>query len=521
MPLSHVCVWDPQTGYRRITTEEASELFPYGASARSGHFVCELCAQNVVLTARGVNRQHFRHDSANPNKECDERQAYFDPNYGRTIISLNSHVMPLRLVPSGPSFRMELGFFSPPKQQERCEKIRISGDSHRLFEYSFERISQFGTTYLNVGDIPSSVYDIEYVNATPGLEKYWSKKVSGVSASGTLFDGRTGHVLQSGGKAFSGSTYYLLQRQPLYYYFHTDIEVVEKARVQTKTYSTWYLYQIWPKRFSEAAARFFLKYSIFLTEKPTKFYPIWPLYIQDPYFIYHNSDNVYFYLCGDDAVLKAFPIRPNQHSAREGKVFHLHSQGKEQLISVGNSGAQGFLYLIRQSLFQESALPVFHIFDLSGKELTEESYSELPKGKQVTVFPQFDGKAVVKKKGRTIYIYRLSADQSLLIDALTFGTEILFYYGCDCVRTICFEAKTIKKNAQLRDATLARKLSKCTGHTVPVTHRVRALVGKYEGYPQTMQWLRTVIRNGTIPHKALRILSESIPKTERRKNQDG
>lgn len=71
MPLTHVCVWDSKTGYRRVTVEEACEMYPYGASARSGHFVCELCAQNVLLTAPGMNVQHFRHDPASPNKECE------------------------------------------------------------------------------------------------------------------------------------------------------------------------------------------------------------------------------------------------------------------------------------------------------------------------------------------------------------------------------------------------------------------------------------------------------------------
>ena len=71
-------------------------MYPYGASARSGHFVCELCAQNVLLTVPGMNVQHFRHDPASPNKECDERQASFDPNYGRSLRALNSHINALR-----------------------------------------------------------------------------------------------------------------------------------------------------------------------------------------------------------------------------------------------------------------------------------------------------------------------------------------------------------------------------------------------------------------------------------------
>lgn len=48
------------------------------------------------------------------------------------------------------------------------------------------------------------------------------------------------------------------------------------------------------------------QYAIFLTEHPTKFYPIWPAYIKEPYFIYHNSDQFFFYLDGDDAELRAY-----------------------------------------------------------------------------------------------------------------------------------------------------------------------------------------------------------------------
>ena len=104
MPLSHVCVWDADIGYKRISLESACKMYPNGASAKSGYFVCELCAQNVLLTAPGVNVRHFRHDPSSPNKECDERQAHFDPLYGRRLRNLNSHLMPLRITVAKESF---------------------------------------------------------------------------------------------------------------------------------------------------------------------------------------------------------------------------------------------------------------------------------------------------------------------------------------------------------------------------------------------------------------------------------
>ena len=136
MPLSHVCVWDSQIGYRRITIEEACRSFPYEVSARSGHFVCELCAQNVGLSKARIDTgtRYFFHNSAEQNKECEDRQSQIDREARQRLTSFNNHTMPLRIVLSGSAFRMELGFFCPPNLQERCDKIRISGDSHRLFE---------------------------------------------------------------------------------------------------------------------------------------------------------------------------------------------------------------------------------------------------------------------------------------------------------------------------------------------------------------------------------------------------
>lgn len=280
MPLSHVCVWDADIGYKRISLESACKMYPNGASAKSGYFVCELCAQNVLLTAPGVNVRHFRHDPSSPNKECDERQAHFDPLYGRRLRNLNSHLMPLRITVAKESFALQMGFFCPPDSEARCDKIRITTNSGKAYEYSFERIERGGTTYLNIGETPSREYNLEYINAAADLVKFWPSKVPGISSSGSFFDERTGQILPSGAKAYFGDSYYLLQSKPLGDP-PTGLEVSEVLRTKTGSLATWYLYKIQIKRFSEITAKFFLKYAIFLTEHPTKFYPIWPAYIKE------------------------------------------------------------------------------------------------------------------------------------------------------------------------------------------------------------------------------------------------
>lgn len=505
MPLTHVCVWDSEIGYRRVTVEEACKMHPYGAAASSGHFVCELCAQNVLLTAPGVYAQHFRHDPSSPNKECDERQAYFDPTYGRSLRGLNSHVMPLRLAVTKSSYLLQLGFFYPPDNKAYCAKIKISTDSHQTFEFSFERLNRIGTTYLDVGIIPSRVYAVEYINADIELSKYWSTKITGVSSTGSFFDGRTGQILQPGGKAYSGNFYYLLQRRPLYIY-PKDIEASEICKTSVDMFTTWYLYRIRIKSFSAKSAKFFLAYSIFLTEKPTEFYPIWPAYIKNPYFIYHNSNVFYFYLCGDDAELKAYPATENVLGTQDGKLYKLQTRNREQLISLGKSGALGFSYLIKQPLNKRAPLPLITIYDHTGNILDKETYTKLPKSKYISISCQYDGKAVVLRKGETVRIYKISSEHDLEIDALSFGTEIYFYQGCDCVRTIRFEKDEFTCDVLVLDNELVQKLKACSGPMIPVFHTLGYLCRKYAAYPQTKQWLYKMIRQGEMPRKAYQLL---------------
>lgn len=521
MPLTHVCIWDPQVGYRRITVDEACRLYPYGVSASSGHFVCELCAQNVLLTAPGANIRHFRHDPASPNKKCDERQASFDPTYGRRRLqSFNSHAMPLRIAVRGNGFVLQLGFFWPPDARAHCKKIKIAGDSGQLYEYSFERIEHAGTTYLDVGGVPSKRYQLDYINANNELNRYWAGEAQGVPSRGAFFDGGSGRMIQLGGRAYSGNAYYLLQRGMLYGGECRDIEADQIACVQAGAASPWYLYRIRVRQFSENAAKFFLKRSIFLTEKPTKFYPLWPPYVKDSYFIYHNNSEFYFYLCGDDAEMKAYPATAETSAVQDGRLYKLYTGGREQLVSLGKSGALGFSYLIKGPLNKKAPLPPVTVSDQSGKELEGETCSRLPKGKLISVSCRYDGKAVVRRRGKIDHVYRLCGGQDLILDGLLMDMEIEFYQGCDRVRTIRFQREKAGGDAMAEDQALVKRLNACGGPMVPVSHAAGAMAGKYASHPRTRQWLYRALRQGKISREALRLLEDNIPNKVGRAGDD-
>lgn len=509
MPLSHVCVWDADIGYKRISLESACKMYPNGASAKSGYFVCELCAQNVLLTAPGVNVRHFRHDPSSPNKECDERQAHFDPLYGRRLRNLNSHLMPLRITVAKESFALQMGFFCPPDSGARCDKIRITTNSGKAYEYSFERIERGGTTYLNIGETPSREYNLEYINAAADLVKFWPSKVPGISSSGSFFDERTGQILPSGAKAYFGDSYYLLQSKPLGDP-PTGLEVSEVLRTKTGSLATWYLYKIQIKRFSEITAKFFLKYAIFLTEHPTKFYPIWPAYIKEPYFIYHNSDQFFFYLDGDDAELRAYPASENLINSTTGRLYKLYARNREQLVAIGKSGALGFSYLIRQPLNRKVALPSIEVSDYDGNVLDGDSCVKLPKFKSISVFCRYDGKVVIQKHGRINHIYKLFAGQKLEIDGLNFDTELLVYQGCDCVRKIRFEREADHGKVTIQDEHLVRMLKTCKAPLIPVPHTIGAVAFTSKDYPKTIRWIRKTLKCGEISLDAYKLIKREL-----------
>lgn len=520
MPLTHVCVWDSKIGYRRVTIEEANEQISHEVPAKNSPFVCELCAQNVGFSKARTDTgtRYFFHSSAEQNKECEDRQIQLSQSGTQQLVSLNSHIMPLRLSVTESVFSLQIGFFCPPDHKAYCDKIKIAGDSGQIIkEYSFERIERIGITYLSVGSIPSRNYCVEYVNANTELKRYWSDKIPGVDLNGSLFDGRTGQILQPGGKAYSENFYYLLQQRPLSD-DSEDIEVTEITRTNSST--VWYLYRICTKSFSESAAKFFLKHAAFLTEKPTRFYPIWPAYVQDPYFIYHNSAEFYFYLCGDDAELKSYPAAANVLSTEDGRLYKLYTREREQLVSLGKSGALGFSYLIKRPLSKKALLPVITISDQSGNILSEECYTKLPKSKCISVSCLYDGKAVFQRKGKTEYIYKLSAEQSLTIDRLSFDTDIHFYQGCDHIRSIHFVREKANIDVLALDAALVKELNACSGPMIPITHAVGSFASKLLRYPQTQRWLYIALRRGKISRAALHLLRKTIQNNLGRDNNE-
>lgn len=520
MPLTHVCVWDGKNGYRRVSIEEASQMYPYGVAANRGIFICSLCAQNVGLTAPGANVRHFRHTSAAQKKECEDRaQAYTRANMG-----YNCHPMPIRIKVSHGSYLLKLGFFYAPSSSAggpRCKKIKITGENGQEFVHSFERISSEGITYLNVGSIPSSYYRLFYDHPSPNLNRYWPSMASGIDAKGSFFECSSGKMLHCGSKAYPYQDYYLLQRRSLSF-APNGISYESIAETRTNTFITWHLYKIHVREFSASVARFFLERSIFLTEKPVAFYPVWPPYVEDPYFLYHNDPMMYFYMQGEDAELNAYPvsISPRFENLAEGKLYKIYAASKEQLLSLGQSGSVGFSYLMKKNLDMVAALPQVTIKTIDGNLVDQDICNRLPKGKQLTIQAPFDGKIILLRNDGPLEIRHIAAEQIVTMDGLSFGCEIRIFQSCDLIRTIHFEKPKQNTDSPSLDRQLVRQLLTCKGSMMPVPHSAGAVVVKLQEYSLTKQWVLTQLRRGKIARDAYFVLANAVKQKERMKTDE-
>ena len=136
MGLTHVSYWT-EHGWKKITAEEAEIIFPRGTvSARSGFFMCDLCNQCVTLTGGSIYRRHFRHSTAEADKDClDRTQSYQALN----SFEAGKHFLPLRLQIDSPrEFHLEIGLIPLPKNiRDSCKegKIYISSNTQAAKTY--------------------------------------------------------------------------------------------------------------------------------------------------------------------------------------------------------------------------------------------------------------------------------------------------------------------------------------------------------------------------------------------------
>lgn len=505
--MAHVSMFD-RDGWRHITAEEASELHPGGTvSAHSGLFVCELCHQYVTLTDGDIRIRYFKHSRGEADKNCPERTfgagytSAFNPGY---------HELPIRIIVSPSSFTFELGLIQVPSElldKKLCIEIKPCEKSGRAFTYDYGRIKSNGTTYLSIGDYPVKKYTLTQ-NCNADLYKFWSKEITGMEPDGTLFDKVSGRKLANDSDVEIKKEYYLLKRGPLYYY-GSDIKsqfILEK-RVNGEI---WRLYTVSASDFSEEAAKFFLTYHCWLTERPISIQTVYPLFVEGNYVVKHSNDNMYIVVGGNEPHLKSFPSAlPLRLSPKELRpvLYRLNCSGRQQLISAGrkySNPALQYTYFWKESLNCEGTSPQVSVTDLSGIQIVPGEVDLLPKNKTLRFKSKYDGELIVAKDDYIIDKRRVFAGKYIELDGLSYGMEVRLVVGLDCVWRIRFR-KPLKS---YNDAEVLRYITSVSGRMIPAPHSLRNIMLGMKQYPEICRWIRKCIDSGTINEQSYRRLQQ-------------
>lgn len=507
--LTHVCMWK-DNNWQRITAEEAAKLHPGGTvSAHSGLFMCELCGQYVSLTNGSVQTRHFRHSAHEKSKNCPER--IFGAGYSMSYGS-QEHDLPIRITGvSSSSFRFEIGLIRAPiSLLDRNFRIEIKpkGVSATPYVFTKERLNYEGITYLPLGEKPFQKYTINFQNGNDKLYEFWPKEINGINPDGTLFEKNSGKKLTYDADVEIHKKYYLLKRG---YFSKNSYNSIQIQRIAKKRLGLeiWTLYIVSASASNEEAARFFLDFHCRLTDTPLTLQPIWPLFTENEYVIKHSQNKMYMLIYGNMATIKTFPattIHHLNHDVSKPNLYEIFCSNRQQLISAGRTQALKYTYFWEEPLDQTGVLPEIIVTDISGSKIESGESNTLPHNKTLIFKSTFDGKLIISNN-RVVDKRKIHADRQLELDGLSYGISVQVVIGLDVVWKINFK----KRQANVTnndDVEILKRIRNTSGKFISAPHSLRNILAGMSCYPQTCQWIRKCIREGTISEQSYRRLQK-------------
>ena len=508
--LNHVCMWS-EHGWINVTAEEAAAIHPGGTvSSHSGLFMCDLCGQFVTFTDGQIRDRYFKHSKKEADKTCPERTfgSSYSPSY-----SSPEHELPIKLIVSDPtSFRLELGLICVPPSilaKQLIKKIEIKSTNGHSYNYSFERLNEGTTTYLPVGEEPSENY---YLSVSSELSGYWPKKIKGVSENGSIFDVQTGKMLLLDADLQVQKDYYLLTRSDFRNQSWKEAGIhIEKICEK----NNWRVYRIEATELNETAAKVFLRLHCRLTDTPTEMYPIWPVYIKNPYVVKHNKPEMIMHLSGGRQLSpKFFPDAKFKiddcPSKNLGQVIWLACNERQQLISAGKANVLQYFYFWKEPLTDTLSKVEVTVKDGKGNPIEAGIQFAIPSNNELIVFAPYDGSVLLKKDDFLVRKITLPSNQRTVIDRLQFGINVQICQGLDIVWSCTFVKEQTKREVSSSDEELYNKLISFKGKMIPISHSLGSVVTKLPDYPKTAEWITLMVRNGIAPVDAINYLRKYI-----------
>ena len=494
--LNHVAVrlrgeWIPT-----IAEEISREYRLKGRSAKIESYMCQLCLQNVELKEGEKNVPYFAHKSKEADKTCPERTQ----SEATLVYDPSRPNLPIRIrLTAERAFFFEMGLLRLPEEFMRkitsgAVTIQAFDQSNRQIEpLSFslgERLNQDGMTWLQIGEQLYFRYNIILPPELTFLRQYWPEEVKGIE-SGCLFDRRSGKKLPFAADVQVGKEYFLLS------FGIVSIRESSLLLTQYSEYQQWRLYVVCAKENTKVAALFFLKYRCRLTDAPISVTPMWPVYIEKPYVLFHRNRKMWFHVCGKNVTTKSSPTAAQDgFPCEDGTVQVLQCTGSQQLLSAGRENSMlKFTYLWQDAMTKTEETPDPVVTDIQEQIVLPGESSKLPPSRTLWVTAPFDGCIALLRNGVLTEKRKLSSGKRVFVDHLTYGTKLCVYQGLDLVWTIRFERE---KPDFSDDASLAKKLAQGCGQPCAVPNWGPSLFS-LDGYPKVKRWFQKKRTEGSMP----------------------
>lgn len=521
MPLTHVCMWI-NNHWEHVSADQAAKMHPGGTvPAHSGLFMCELCGQYVSLVNSKIQEPHFRHNASEKSKNCPERssglayQIHHNPQ---------EHELPIRIITdetkdeTSKSFRFELGIVRAPiSNLSKDLRIEITPVGlSKPYVYSKERLQEDCTTYLSIGEQPFEKYILHIENGSENLREFWPEEIQGINPEGTIFDQSSGRKLPDDADIKINKSYYLLKCHP------ADLRANDSIRIKKITQRNfgnvvWTLYTVSAIKFDEDAASFFLGFHCRLTDQPISMTPVWPLFVGDNDTIKHNQKTTYMLVRGN-AVFHNFPktAMPYTQIDNQSKLYEIPCTDRQQLFTASRTRTLQSAYIWKEPLLQEGKKPEISVTDPSASEIVPGNADTLPYKKTLRFQSSCAGEIVVSKNDRIVDRRKLSVNNQLELNHLSYGTNIQVVIGLDIIWEISFKRNKVHSSDEDE---LLKKLRSRTGSLIPAPHTLRNILVSMRHYPKICQWIKNCIHAGTISEQSYRILQNTYLSMNRNKQE--
>lgn len=524
--LTHVVHWDANSGWQRVNVLEAEKI--YGGKTVSSSeevLMCSLCHDYITLTKSSNKRPaYFKH------KRTEQESVKFCPDRSENKVystknkmGIRSAQLPLRLVEYGSKFGLELGVLPEYGNISSSidERIVIKTDENLVEQkFSLESIDYDKVTYFKLEDVTAKKYYLKLENMN--VNNVGLPNSSQGVVNGAFFDKQTKRRIPFNGQIQLGNEYYYVisQDSSKYKDWKKKINITKYITVKQVGYlnkqKKIIIFSIKANKLNVNIASFFFVLGVYLVNKLTKIYPIWPETIQSQYRYFPKLNELILYNPKKYGIILQ-GIRYGNNTNVDDNVFVYekinNKDRKRALITSKNSFITDYIFLwqddakLTKRKIVENDIVIYDGDGNSDKYKFESyTYHKLPKKKlvieskdniEITVKIYADGIPIENRSGRKIRLQ----DRDI-----KWGQEIRVYDGFVLLKRLKF----IGDNLDLDNKLYEKLLSVQNSEKIKFRNDMINWWPKLTNYSKCRKWLQKCKVRQEIPRRATKILQREF-----------